>query len=90
MTDQTPPPASAPAAPARRSHLGLIIGSIVGGVLLLGATFAGGAAVGWVLGSHHASGWAHVGPAFPGGPAAPDDDDRQLPDRRSDETQPNS
>ncbi len=50
--------AAAPTNPApaagSSSHVGVIIASIVGGLLLLGLTFGGGAVVGWVIGSHHA------------------------------------
>jgi hypothetical protein len=71
MEDQTPVPPAEP-APPRSSHLGVIIGSIVGGVLLLGFTFAGGAAVGWWIGAHHGAAMMTIhGPAFPDGPYHP-------------------
>ena len=35
------------------SHVGVIIASIVGGLVLLGLAFGSGAVVGWVVGTHH-------------------------------------
>ena len=73
---QAPPPEP----PRRSSHLGVIIGSIIGGIALLCVTFAGGAAVGWWLGSHHGGSYITVhGPGFgdddmpPGWNQGPDD-----------------
>ena len=48
-----------PVPPARRSGVvWIVVGSIVGGLIVLGFTFASGAAVGWFFGSHHAAAWA--------------------------------
>lgn len=72
-----------PPAEGGRSHVGLIVGSIVGGALLLGLTFAGGAALGWWIGSHN-GGPAMYGPAFDNGPQPPGWGDRQPGDRAPD------
>jgi hypothetical protein len=76
--------------PAKRMHVGAIISIIVGGVLLLGLTFAGGAAVGWWFGAHHGAGWSQNEPAYPGGPNAPDWHDRQMPGQSDESDQPDS
>ena len=48
------PVPAAPAPPASSgSHVGVIIGSIVGGLVLLGLAFGAGAVFGWVAGTHH-------------------------------------
>ena len=48
-------PLTAPPAPPARSgsHVGVIIASIVGGLVLLGLAFGAGAVFGWVAGTHH-------------------------------------
>jgi hypothetical protein len=72
-------------------HIGAIVAIIVGGLLLLGVTFASGAAVGWWFGAHHGAGWSQHGPAYPGGPYGPDQPERQLPGPPPDGTdEPNS
>ncbi len=76
--------------PARRMHAGAIIGIIVGGMLLLGMTFASGAAVGWWLGAHHGAMWSQHGPMYPGGPGAPHWDERHHPGQSDGEDQPDS
>jgi hypothetical protein len=76
--------------PARGLHVGAIIAIVVGGLVLLGATFAGGAAAGWWFGAHQGAGWSQHGPAYPGGPYGPDHPDRQQPGQRDGNDEPNS
>lgn len=48
-------PGTAPPAPpaSSGSHVGVIIASIVGGLVLLGLAFGAGAVFGWVAGTYH-------------------------------------
>ncbi|KAA9111495.1 hypothetical protein [Microbacterium rhizomatis] len=90
MTDQPYPAAphdqpqtTAPPTPPARggSHVGLIIGSIVGGVLLLGLTFGGGAVVGWAIATHHVGHVASASHQTMTGPQGRDDV-RERPEQR--------
>ncbi|GAA1997683.1 hypothetical protein [Microbacterium pumilum] len=67
----TPSGEAAPAGPpAPRRHVGVIVGSIVGGLLLLAIAFgAGGLAggvIGWTLGTHHGGGFVIDERGWPG------------------------
>ncbi|WP_442576849.1 hypothetical protein ACSBPH_06910 [Microbacterium sp. F51-2R] len=103
MDEQIPPAAAEPAgsqhpSEPRRSHVGAIVASIAGGVLLLGLVFAGGAAVGFWAGAHSGGfgmrsasftddrphpGWNHRQPGDDRG-----QDGRSLPGDRDDQDGP--